>query len=109
MALAAAGKPDPLEPRGRGGGGLRLLHVVPSYLPATVYGGPLYSIHGLCKALAEYGHDVSVFTTNLDGERDMDLPLGTPVERDGVQVSYFPVPRFRRLGWAPAMGRALGR
>lgn len=34
---------------------LKLLHVVPTYLPATRYGGPIYSVHGLCKALAAMG------------------------------------------------------
>src|SRR5260370_167350 len=43
---------------------MRILHVVPTYLPATRYGGPIYAVHGLCRALAARGHDVTVFTTN---------------------------------------------
>jgi hypothetical protein len=36
---------------------------------------PIFSVHGLCKALAGLGHDVHVFTINVDGDRDSDVPL----------------------------------
>ena len=84
-----------------------MLHVVPSYLPAVRYGGPIQSVHGLCKALAARGHDVEVFTTNVDGLQDSNVPVGLPVEMDGVKVWYFPVPALRRLYWSPGMARAL--
>jgi glycosyltransferase involved in cell wall biosynthesis len=35
------------------------------------------------------------------------VPLGQPVDMEGVQVSYFPSPMLRRLYWSPAMGHAL--
>lgn len=85
---------------------MRLLHVVPTYLPATRYGGPIVAVHGLCKALAARGHEVHVFTTNVDGAGVSDVPLDRAVDLDGVQVHYFPSP-FPRLYWSPAMGRAL--
>ncbi len=86
---------------------MRILHVVPSYLPARRYGGVVRSVHGLCRALVQLGHEVDVFTTPVDGPRDSDVPTDRPVERDGVRVHYFPCPRLRRLYWSPAMGRAL--
>ena len=86
---------------------MRILHVVPSYLPATRYGGPIQSVHGLCKALAQAGHDVSVFTTNVDGAGNSSVPLRQPVGLDGVRVWYFPSHFLRRLFWAPGMKRAL--
>lgn len=85
---------------------MRLLHVVPTYLPATRYGGPIYAVHGLCRALAARGHDVDVFTTNVDGDRESDVPLGAPVDLDGVSVHYFRS-TFRRLYVSPAMRAAL--
>jgi glycosyltransferase involved in cell wall biosynthesis len=88
---------------------MRVLHVVPSYLPAMRYGGPIRSVHGLCKALARQGHEVHVFTTNVDGPDDSEVPLGQPVEREGVKVWYFPSRRLRRLYRAPEMMRALRR
>jgi len=88
---------------------MRILHVVPTYLPATRYGGTIFSVHGMCKGLAERGHEVHVFTTNVDGPGDSDVPLEQPVPLDGARVWYFPSPRLRRLYWSPAMARALAR
>lgn len=86
---------------------MKILHVVPSYLPATRYGGPIHSVHGLCKALVAAGHEVTVFTTNVDGPDDSDVPLGEAVDLDGVQVWYFPSTWLRRLYWAPRMMQPL--
>ena len=78
-----------------------------SYLPATRYGGTIWSVHGLCKALSARGHDVHVFTTSVDGDRDSDVPHGRPVDVDGVSVWYFRSSRGRRIYWAPEMAAAL--
>ena len=85
---------------------MRILHVVPTYLPARRYGGPIVAVHGLAKALAARGHDVEVLTTNVDGAGVSDVPLDRAVELDGVRVRYFASP-FPRLYWSPAMKRAL--
>ncbi len=86
---------------------IKILHVVPTYLPATRYGGPIQSVHGLCKALVGLGHEVHVYTTNANGPGDSDVPLGTPVVLDGVLVSYFPTRWPRRLYYSPAMAAQL--
>ncbi len=88
---------------------MRILNVVPTYLPAVRYGGPIRSVHGLCAALAFLGHDVHVFTTNVDGAGDSNVPLGEPVSIDGVTVRYFPSRFLRRLYWSPRMKEALSR
>ena len=88
---------------------MRILHVVPYYLPAWRYGGPIRSVHGLCKGLASLGHDVHVFTTNIDGPGDSDVPLGEAVTVDGVKVWYFASRWLRRLHWSPLLGEALNR
>ena len=85
---------------------MRILHVVPTYLPATRYGGPIYAVHGLCRALVARGHEVSVFTTNVDGAGESDVSLDRPVLLDGVNVRYFAT-SFRRLYVSQAMGNAL--
>lgn len=88
---------------------MRILHVVPTYLPATRYGGPIYSVHGLCKALVDNGCDVHVYTTNVDGPGNSDVPLGQPVDMDGVSVWYFPSTVLRRLYWSPELRKKLDR
>jgi glycosyltransferase involved in cell wall biosynthesis len=88
---------------------LRILHVVPTYWPAVRYGGPIRCVHGLAAALTRLGHEVHVYTTSMDGPGDLRVPLNTPVDVDGVQVWYFPVPHFRRLHVAPGLARQLRR
>lgn len=85
---------------------MKILHVVPTYFPARRYGGPIVAVHGLCKALAARGHHVDVFTTNVDGDSTLDVPVATPVNVDGVHVRYYTSP-FPRLYWSPSMRHAL--
>jgi glycosyltransferase involved in cell wall biosynthesis len=86
---------------------MRILHVVPSYYPAVRYGGPIRAVHALCVALVRCGHQVTVYTTNIDGDENSDVPLDRPVEMDGVIIQYFPVPALRRLCWAPMLAKRL--
>ena len=88
---------------------MRILHVVPTYLPATRYGGPIVAVHSLCRALAARGHAVEVFTTSIDGPVDTAVPYDRPVMLDGVKVRYFASHRLRRLSYAPALMQALRR
>lgn len=85
---------------------MRLLHVVPTYLPAWRHGGPILAVHGLCRALAARGHEVTVFTTDVHGDGTLDVPLARPVVIDGVEVRYFPVRSPRRLYLAPGLRQA---
>lgn len=83
---------------------MKLLHVVPSYIPAWKFGGPIRSVHGLCRALAARGHNVEVFTTpvgsDTKGSREEKL--------DGVRVRYFSCPAWgRRFYFSPQMQKAL--
>jgi glycosyltransferase involved in cell wall biosynthesis len=85
---------------------LRILQVAASYYPAVRYGGPIRSVHGLAAALAKRGHDVHVYTTNVDGDSVLDVPVDRPVDLDGVKVHYFPVSAaLKRLWWSPALER----
>lgn len=86
---------------------MRILHVTPTYLPATRYGGPIRSVHGLCRALARRGHDVHVFTTSVDGAGDSPVPIAQATDLEGVRVWYFRSSIARRLYWSPGLGRAL--
>jgi glycosyltransferase involved in cell wall biosynthesis len=76
---------------------LRILHVVASYLPATRYGGPIVSVHGLARSQAALGHDVHVLTTSVDGAQNSNVALEVPVLLDGVKVHYFQSTYLRRL------------
>jgi glycosyltransferase involved in cell wall biosynthesis len=85
---------------------MKILHVVPTYLPAWRHGGPVVAVHGLAKALVERGHEVSVFTTNLHGDGVLPVPPGKPVAVEGVEVTYFEVSGSRRLHRSPDLKSA---
>lgn len=68
---------------------LRILHIVASYKPAYVYGGPIYSVSALCEGLAHANHQVDVFTTDAAGESELDIELNSVHHVDGVNVIYF--------------------
>lgn len=85
---------------------MKILHVVPTYFPATRYGGPIVAVHGLCKALVARGNRVDVLTTNVDGDHVSDVPLDKPTALDDVNVHYFPS-SLNRIYYSPAMRRHL--
>jgi glycosyltransferase involved in cell wall biosynthesis len=86
---------------------MKILHLVPTYIPAIRYGGPIESVHALNASLVAEGADVTVYTTSIDGEKNMDVPLGTPVLKDGVKIFYFPPSFPRAWFYSSAMKRAL--
>ncbi|HKK15876.1 MAG TPA: glycosyltransferase, partial [Gammaproteobacteria bacterium] len=86
---------------------MKVLHVVPSYFPAVRYGGPVYSVHSLCKNLVKAGLKIDVLTTNIDGTGISEVPVGRDVVLDGVTVRYCPSPWLRRLYYSPSMKRYL--
>ena len=76
---------------------MRILQIVPSI--SLIYGGPSQMVLGLSAALASQGIEVSVLTTDSNGDAGqapLDVPLNTPVEQDGYQVRYFRCSPFRR-------------
>jgi glycosyltransferase involved in cell wall biosynthesis len=67
---------------------MRVLHICAYYAPAYVYGGPVRSIHALCRAQQQAGLDIEVLTTTAAGPRRLPAaPEGRDV--DGVRVRYF--------------------
>ena len=69
---------------------LKILHYIPVYAPAWQFGGPVLSVSQLCEGLAKLGHKVEVLTSNAGLTDIPDLPLGQPIIRNGVTVTYFP-------------------
>jgi glycosyltransferase involved in cell wall biosynthesis len=91
---------------------MKILHVVPTYLPAYRYGGPIQSVHALNKYLVRAGAEVTVYTTAIDGPDNLNVPISSsgnlkPVDMDGVKVFYFKPGFFRSWFYSPAMRRVL--
>ncbi|AOY82986.1 hormogonium polysaccharide biosynthesis glycosyltransferase HpsP [Moorena producens JHB] len=76
---------------------MRILQIVPSI--SLVYGGPSQMVKGLSQALASQGVEITVLTTNSNGDAGqppLDVPLDKPVQQDGYQIRYFRCSPFRR-------------
>ena len=69
---------------------MTILQITPSYKPAFVYGGPIYSVSALCEAQASLENKVFVFATNANGSNNLDIPLNAEQNLNNVGVNYFP-------------------
>jgi glycosyltransferase involved in cell wall biosynthesis len=68
---------------------MKILHVIPAYKPAYVYGGPTESVSRLCEGLAADGHEVDVYATTANGKEELDVIPGKVINVEGVNVIYF--------------------
>jgi glycosyltransferase involved in cell wall biosynthesis len=68
---------------------MRILHVISSVAPR--YGGPSKAVVEMCRELARRGERAEIYTTNVDVDGCLDVPLERAVEADGVRITYFPI------------------
>lgn len=76
---------------------MKILQIVPSI--SLVYGGPSQMVLGLSSALADAGIEVTIATTNSNGDvgqAPLDVPLGVPITQSGYEILYFRCSPFRR-------------
>lgn len=67
---------------------MRVLHVVPTFYPATYWGGPIFSVYGLCNALAgmsDTNVQLKVLTTDAASPR-----LSDRLRVEGIPLRYEP-------------------
>jgi glycosyltransferase involved in cell wall biosynthesis len=69
---------------------VRILHVVPVFRPATVYGGPSVVAEQQARSLAARGNDVTVAASNVLELRPRRFLQRRVAEVNGVHVLYFP-------------------
>lgn len=63
--------------------------ITPSYKPAFIYGGPIFSVSYLSECLSSKNINIVVFTTNADGKQNLDYRNNTKKIIEGVSVYYF--------------------
>lgn len=86
---------------------MKILLVSPVYEPSS-YGGVKAHVTSLSRALADKGHQVTVYTSNAYDRRS-NLPVKGEVRLHGVRVVYFEN-RFPRQHWfTPSMCRIINR
>ncbi|MEO1483616.1 MAG: glycosyltransferase family 4 protein [Myxococcota bacterium] len=79
---------------------MRILHVLPSYVPAVQFGGPVVSTHRLNIELSNIGHEVSVVTTTAGVPEFAGRRESVHRVVDGISVTYVPLRWVSRIYWA---------
>lgn len=81
---------------------MRVALVVPAYLPAADFGGPVAKMGQLARELRQAGVEVDIWTADF-GQGRTRLPPGTR-DVDGVPVTY--LKRLVAYRWSPVVPRA---
>ncbi|MBJ10081.1 MAG: hypothetical protein CMP66_01300 [Flavobacteriales bacterium] len=68
---------------------MKVALVIPSFYPATVYGGSIFASYYLTKEAAHQGLDIRVLTTNANGKKRLKIVSNKFVDLDGFKVKYF--------------------
>jgi glycosyltransferase involved in cell wall biosynthesis len=84
---------------------MRILLVIPSL--ARRDGGPAKATIEECRYLLRRGEDAEIYTTNVDGNDCLDVPVAQPTLVRGVRVTYFPVNGGHYYKFSTAMVAAL--
>jgi glycosyltransferase involved in cell wall biosynthesis len=84
---------------------MKILHVIGALAPR--YGGPSKACVEMAAAVARLGHEVKIFTTNIDGPKDLEVPLNQPIMKDRVEIRYFQVQQPRFWKFSLTLARAL--
>ena len=78
---------------------MKILHVIGDLAPAS--GGPAKACFEMARAVARRGHRLAIYTTDF-GQLPGAVPTaGAPVDREGVELRYFPLqpPRVWLASW----------
>ncbi len=63
--------------------------VIPSFYPAVIYGGTIFSSLNTCRQLVKKGHEIFVSTTNTNMYDRLNVPVSTWIPMDGFFVKYY--------------------
>lgn len=64
--------------------------VIPSFYPAVIYGGPIFSTLSTCEELAKFENfNVTVVTTNTNSDRRLDVATNKWISLKNFRVKYY--------------------
>lgn len=66
---------------------MKILHVIPAVGPC--YGGPSSAIVPMCRSLAALGVEIQLATTDADGTRTLDVPIGELTTWQDIPAIFF--------------------
>ena len=68
---------------------MKVALVIPSFYPATVYGGSIFASYYLTKEAAHQGLDIRVLTTNANGKERLKIVSNKFIDLDGFKIKYY--------------------
>jgi glycosyltransferase involved in cell wall biosynthesis len=71
---------------------LKLAFVIPAFLPARGFGGPLNHVHAIAKIFKQEGHSVDIYTSNIANPSDLSETLPKKEWIDGILIKRYPAP-----------------
>lgn len=70
---------------------MKIAFVIPAFLPARGFGGPLHHLHAIAKVLIKKGHSIVIYTSNLANPTDLSETLLEKEYINGILVKRYPV------------------
>jgi glycosyltransferase involved in cell wall biosynthesis len=87
---------------------MKILCVTPYYKPAMGFGGSVTSLTIFLEEIAKLGVDVTVFTTNVDINGTLNVPLNRKITDCGVKIFYYPVEGVKNsFFYSPMLAKAI--
>ena len=68
---------------------MKVIYISPSFYPAVIYGGPIFSTYHTCNNLNKLDVDVAVCTTNANGDNRLNVKTGVYLYDLGFPVKYY--------------------
>ncbi len=68
---------------------MKILIITPSYKPAYIYGGPIFSVAYLAENLTKANHEVLVLSTTANGKQELEVETNVVSTIDGVKIIFF--------------------
>src|SRR6185295_19511283 len=68
---------------------VHILYVTHGYKPSYRIGGPIWSVAAVAERLVQRGHRVTVFTTNVNLDTELQVETNVAIDVSGVDVWYF--------------------
>jgi glycosyltransferase involved in cell wall biosynthesis len=89
---------------------VNIFYAVHAYKPAFRVGGPVISVSAAAETLVRKGHRVTVFTSTMNLDQELDVPTNRPVGINGVEVWYFRrvEPLKNWFPFIPYLSRSIG-
>jgi len=91
---------------------MKILHVIPRFVPSELYGGAEMVVYQLSKALIKKGHEVTVYTSNLTNLYK-EIPINSEIVED-IKIKRFnnlntTLSKMTKLMITPSMSKALDK